>query len=367
MNPKIMAVGIVKNEADLIEAFIRYHCLFLDRMILLDNRSTDETLPIMRKLEQEGLPVIVLEDRDPGYFQIAKTSRLIQLAIDEYQADFVLPLDADEFLTSVGGAASPRSLLERLQPDLLHYVQWRTYLPHATDDVDEPCVIWRMQHARPVSAGDLCKVIVPAQLWQEHGLQVIAGNHDVISLIDPVQALPRLVSRDLCLAHFPVRSLEQIKTKAFIGQINRLAQFNRFTGDAPQMQRLFTDLKLNRVQEETFAGYAKDYLGSFQRREELRPIGWPGAERLAMRYSVGKACSWLSKGMENMEMLAIESQQFAQEGPSWHLTQLEPESVRRKIGERQQLLQELQRSFSWRLTAPLRFFARLARALRQRI
>ena len=40
---KIVTITTIKNEADIIESFIRYHLNIVDEMIILNNGSTDDT------------------------------------------------------------------------------------------------------------------------------------------------------------------------------------------------------------------------------------------------------------------------------------------------------------------------------------
>ncbi|MBQ1762801.1 MAG: glycosyltransferase family 2 protein, partial [Aquincola sp.] len=54
-----LALGMVKNEADIVEAFVRHNLHFVDLMVLLDNGSTDGTRDILEALQKEGLPLLV--------------------------------------------------------------------------------------------------------------------------------------------------------------------------------------------------------------------------------------------------------------------------------------------------------------------
>ena len=44
---KIFSISMVKNEMDIIESFVRYNANILDGMIILDNKSTDDTVKIL--------------------------------------------------------------------------------------------------------------------------------------------------------------------------------------------------------------------------------------------------------------------------------------------------------------------------------
>ena len=47
---KIVSITTIKNEADIIESFIRYHSHIMDLMIFLNNGSTDNSEYILQQL-----------------------------------------------------------------------------------------------------------------------------------------------------------------------------------------------------------------------------------------------------------------------------------------------------------------------------
>lgn len=54
---KIVAVSMARNEADIIEAFVRYHCRIFDAIVIVDHASIDGTSEILDALRSEGLPL----------------------------------------------------------------------------------------------------------------------------------------------------------------------------------------------------------------------------------------------------------------------------------------------------------------------
>src|SRR5262245_57664001 len=95
---RIVAISMVKNESDIIESFVRHHAPLVDVHYILDNRSADSTLEILRRLESEGLRLVVMSDEDGSYDQSRKMTDLMRRAAAETDADLILPLDVDEFL-----------------------------------------------------------------------------------------------------------------------------------------------------------------------------------------------------------------------------------------------------------------------------
>ena len=127
---------MVKNEMDIIESFVRYNVNYLDGMIILDNGSTDNTLNILESLKNEGLPIFVFEDDTRDFDKVSKMNQLLHKAVDEYNADIIVPLDADEFMISSKGG-SPREFLEKLESPDYFVAKWKVYVPDFTRNWDE--------------------------------------------------------------------------------------------------------------------------------------------------------------------------------------------------------------------------------------
>src|SRR6185437_2675521 len=95
---KLVAVSRVRDEADIIKAFVRHHAALFDKLIVLDDGSCDGTYEALLLLRAEGLPLVVLRAPVIGYEQSRYMTRLLQMAVDQFGADWVAPLDADEFI-----------------------------------------------------------------------------------------------------------------------------------------------------------------------------------------------------------------------------------------------------------------------------
>src|SRR5207248_1347715 len=115
------------NEIDIIEAFVRHTLALVDRLVVLDNGSSDGTLAVLRALQAEGLPLDLVEDPTPGMYQAQRMTRLLrEWAVGRHGADWVLPLDADEFLVVPEGASLVPSRPGGDRPVAL---PWRSYVP----------------------------------------------------------------------------------------------------------------------------------------------------------------------------------------------------------------------------------------------
>ena len=70
---KIVSVSMVKNEADVIESFVRHACTFVDEMYICDHKSTDGTLEILKSLQSEGLPIKISSYDSEDHAQVKFT------------------------------------------------------------------------------------------------------------------------------------------------------------------------------------------------------------------------------------------------------------------------------------------------------
>ena len=217
----IVSLSMVKNEADIIEAFVRHNIQFLDLMLIADNDSSDGTGDILRRLQAEGLPIVIFDDPIFGYYQSAKMSFLYKRAIETFAPRYVVPLDADEFLSVL---AKPlfRARLLALRPGTQGLIPWHTYvLPPemAAESMDDPPRRMRFRIADEHSEFRLVmhKAIIAVDPSDPRPIVIAPGNHNVRWQNE--EPLPMSVIEDVALAHFPVRGLEQLTAKMVTGWI----------------------------------------------------------------------------------------------------------------------------------------------------
>ena len=121
---KSVAVTCVKNEIDIIEAFVRHTLALVDHVVVLDNGSQDGTRDVLHALEKEGLPLDVVEDPSVGKYQSQRMTRLMrEWAIGRRDADWVLALDGDEFLAIPEGSPLVPDAIDGDRPIS---IPWRT-------------------------------------------------------------------------------------------------------------------------------------------------------------------------------------------------------------------------------------------------
>lgn len=97
---------VVRDEAEILEANLDYHfAQGVEFAIVTDHGSSDATPEILRRYEDCGL-VRVLRAEGHQHHQSRRVTRLARLAAIEYDADWVINNDADEFWWPATGSLS---------------------------------------------------------------------------------------------------------------------------------------------------------------------------------------------------------------------------------------------------------------------
>jgi hypothetical protein len=211
---KLWAVSMVRNEADVIEAFVRHNLFFIDGLAILDHASVDGTYEILTRLKDEGLPIFRLRASPKTPFaQGDHITALVRECFTRTGADFVFALDADEFMNVQSRVELERAL--SAIPAGAHARQnWRTYVPTSFDQpFGQHCLEYRVGTERHPKG----KMIVGR--WFAKSKDVVSdGNHWVL---DPqtrrTAAIYDVAPTILTLAHCPVRSREQLESKVRLG------------------------------------------------------------------------------------------------------------------------------------------------------
>jgi SAM-dependent methyltransferase len=210
----IIGISMVKNEDDIVEQFVRHNLQFVDSLIILDNGSIDDTRRILRSMQEEGLPILILDDPISSYIQDQKMTRLLCAVTSSFFPDFVVPLDADEFI-----ACESRKVfldaLRRIPTGAVGLVPWQTYvvLPGYDERVFED--LPRNFVTRRVSeTPQFFKAMARTDGCHSANIALLQGNHHATTSAG--ELLPSIHLSGVKLAHYPVRSPNQVAAKGII-------------------------------------------------------------------------------------------------------------------------------------------------------
>jgi hypothetical protein len=255
---RLAAIASAKVEGDIIEAFVRHTLAFVDVLAIVDNASLDDTRAILERLVAEGLSLTIWEGEAVTGDRAHRT-RNARRALAEFGCDYLLLLDVDEFVVAPSRAALEAELAG-LPAGTHALVAERTYVMTPDDDPSESNPIARIRHRLVREQLPLEKVFVSKSFLGEPDALVVPGNHAVS---DPNGASRSALLPTIALAHFPVRSLAQIRNKAVLGWPRFLAMgFDEKRGVAYHWRELNQDLERGDVWDDTtLFGIANDYHG----------------------------------------------------------------------------------------------------------
>ncbi len=204
----ILGVTVVRNEADIIETMVRHNLHYVDHLVVIDNDSLDETSQIVRRLQNEGLACELRVDYRRNSVQHIIFTEFLNSCESEFNAERVILLDADEFIKSDREAFRDEMLNTSEVIDL----PWLTYVPTPSDDQSALTVLSRITHRRLVEDPQYTKTTVPKQYFRSS--QLGPGSHGFKVNGRKVKGK---TSSTIQLAHFPVRTSEQLLGKVLLG------------------------------------------------------------------------------------------------------------------------------------------------------
>lgn len=220
---KLILTLLVRDEEDIIEHNICFHLNHgVDFIIATDNGSTDSTKRILQKYESLG-KLLLISEKEQNYEQSKWVSKMASIAIKNYKATHLIHCDADEFWVPSSG-----NLKNHLpHPGEIYYTERLHYAPtlkstenknRSIDFSQYKYVIKslagqkELSHVRPKQiffAANPYKIITSNDIRN-----IPTGNHDVL---DNTGKLKKIISSEVFVYHFPIRSYKQFELKVING------------------------------------------------------------------------------------------------------------------------------------------------------
>jgi hypothetical protein len=217
----VYGISMIRNEADIIRLNLMYHlALGIDRMLVVDNGSIDGTDEVLRQLSRQH--AAIRWSRDEGPFLPSRVmTRLAREAFEE-GADWVVPVDADEFWHAPGGDL--RRVLEDadagvLRAQAVNFIQRRSQRESSPDAL----IHMTRRAASPVGPPSHAQSLVEARqiAFVEKAypqkcvcrptadVKIETGHHSISGADGPRTRTEKIV----CL-HAPMRSLAALVERA---------------------------------------------------------------------------------------------------------------------------------------------------------
>jgi hypothetical protein len=216
---KIYGVMMVRNEADILRVNLLHHYASgIDRFIVVDNGSSDATPEILEEFNRAGL---VDWRREEGKYRQAEITTDLAREAVAAGADWVLPIDADEFWCGVSEsipAVLSRADAGALRAQVLNFVQRRDQLRSSPEALLQmtmraPLPVGPLEQVRSqVESGRFAYVEMMYQpKWISRAapqLTIAMGNHHVSGVTGNLEETDQIV----CL-HAVLRSRDALEAK----------------------------------------------------------------------------------------------------------------------------------------------------------
>ncbi|WP_209125688.1 glycosyltransferase family 2 protein [Alkalihalobacillus sp. BA299] len=297
---KYFLISMVKNEADIIESFVRYHLKIFDGIVILDNKSTDNTFNILEKLRSEGLPLTVIQDESLEFIKGKKTTKILYDTLQKFNPDIIFLLDADEFLVSSNNKDHPRTFIDQLKQEKVYYLQRENYFPHSSDNLNELFVPKRITYKSNENPAP--KVVFTKEVIKKYPINIRQGNHGVLP---KENSLNRETLKNLKIAHFSIRSDDHFKSKAIIGWLANLSRHDRKERASRRWKKWF-----NRIKEQPNISL-NDILS--KRQLQHQPINLSFCQDIKIKYTKKDEVCFMKNFLNYCELLAIEQSKLRSE------------------------------------------------------
>ncbi|KLU98914.1 glycosyltransferase family 2 protein [Photobacterium aphoticum] len=246
--PKLFMTILAKNEADIIEHQIIYHrAMGVDGFIVTDNNSSDATREIFEKYKKKGWIKEIICEISNNHDQKKWVDRMIRIASEKYNADWIINSDADEFWCC--SSSSLKDELAKTTSNVI-YVDIYNIYPHETNKFYENDNLIKNYERVPES---IKNKLSPYSIYDKQIQKVIHrtkgylsienGNHNV-----RIKKKSSVKSDNIIIYHYSLRGLEHFKRKMINGgaSVNNNEELSE---NAAQHWRYFYDIFINQGRE----------------------------------------------------------------------------------------------------------------------
>jgi len=258
---RIGVVSQIRNEADVLPAFLSHLAAFADDAVLMDHGSVDATGALLAAACAGRAGWAAWRVAVPGHHQAAFTGfaarRLLRAGVDR-----VLFLDADEFVDLPDRAALVGALARMDRPGDIGVWRWRDCVP---DRLGSPPVFGDLVWQAP-EPSRYPKVVLSQALFRASGGQAgpAPGAHFLRDAGVPTRDVPLGT-----LLHLPLRSAEQMRRKVVLGALAERARSDRGPTDTSHWTEALARIAEASLDDDDVRGMAARYGEPGAARERL--------------------------------------------------------------------------------------------------
>lgn len=206
---KNIVVAMIKNEEVFIESSVRYWFTFADQIILFDHSSKDGTMSILQELIAEFGDRLILFNESFAigveHKQAAVTNAMVDAAFNQYGADLVIPLDADEFPYLPEGG-SLREFFCSLMQNSCYTAFWMPFAPPVNGQIDHSAFVplsFTRKKCSPMTRWG--KSIITRECYYRDNPLLSPGNHVLVGKENGVMLPVIDLTPKLYYAHYVCR------------------------------------------------------------------------------------------------------------------------------------------------------------------
>ena len=89
---KMITLTMIKNEADIVETFVRYTMNYAYKMVIVDNGCTDGSREILEKLIEEGFNIEIFTEANVFYEQMFLENKYIRKINATEEFDYLVQI-----------------------------------------------------------------------------------------------------------------------------------------------------------------------------------------------------------------------------------------------------------------------------------
>ena len=225
---RIVMTLLVRNEADILPDWLDYHlAMGVDLILATDHSSVDETAEILRAHEKTGKVIYEYEPSEE-YLQSKRVTRMAQRAFVEFQADWVINADADEFYVPKHGTL--KTVLEQLPIDV-DVISIKRNNMRPIENVVSVHLMSEMAYHERISLGWPKTHVLKDKVIHRGSpdVRVGTGAHSA----DSEHFRRQIACPEIYTLHYPLRSLDQFVKKITIAGPAHVAMArrqSRYTG-----------------------------------------------------------------------------------------------------------------------------------------
>ena len=204
---------MVRNESDIIELCVRHAAHLASEVVVMDHLSDDGTYQILQRLASELANLTLSRLTDLRYRQAKYTTSAVRELIRRRpDVEYVVPLDADEFLPFSSAADVLEYFRANVPIDSCGLMPWVTFCPRESNTHLSRENLKSSFRALEREGNRVFKVVIGSKFGKT--CRVKFGNHGAKRW----GKNPEYVILDRSLQHIPIRSERQAIRKFVLGE-----------------------------------------------------------------------------------------------------------------------------------------------------